>query len=166
MSPTINGGMEISPDAYLPAGVYSELGIDNAQDLYVRDHTVYVADSGNQRILVLDTANDTATAVGEGLLTEPKGVAADEEGRIYVADPGAGLAFRFSPRRAARASIRASQHPELREKHPVFPAENRGRGQRRVYIISEDSKTGIIHMDGTGEFLGFFASNDVKKEPV
>ena len=97
VSPTISGGMEISPDAYLPAGVYSELGIDNAQDLYVRDRTVYIADSGNKRILVLNTADNTAAVIGEGVLTEPKGVAADEEGRIYVADPGAGLAYRFSP---------------------------------------------------------------------
>ncbi len=163
VSPTINGGMEISPDAYLPAGVYSELGIDNAQDLYVRDHTVYVADSGNQRILVLDTANDTATAVGEGLLTEPKGVAADEEGRIYVADPGAGLAFRFSPDGQLEQVFEHPNTPSFGKNTRFSPLKIAAAGSGGVYIISEDSKTGIIHMDGPGEFLGFFASNDVKK---
>lgn len=45
VSPTINGGMEISPDAYLPVGVYSGLGLNHAQDLYVQGHTLYIADS-------------------------------------------------------------------------------------------------------------------------
>ncbi len=163
VSPTISGGMEISPDAYLPAGVYSELGIDNAQDLYVRDRTVYIADSGNKRILVLNTADNTAAVIGEGVLTEPKGVAADEEGRIYVADPGAGLAYRFSPDGQFEQVFERPNAPGFGKNTRFSPLKIAAAGSGGVYIISEDSKTGIIHMDGTGEFLGFFASNDVKK---
>lgn len=163
VSPTINGGMEISPDAYLPVGVYSGLGLDNAQDLYVQGHTLYVADSGNGRVIVLDMAEETAVIVGEGVLKEPKGVAADEEGRIYVADPGTALAYRFSPDGTVEQVFERPQTPSFGKNTRFSPLKIAAAGSGGVYIISEDSKTGIIHMDGTGEFLGFFASNDVQK---
>ncbi len=163
VSPTINGGMEISPDAYLPVGVYSGLGLNHAQDLYVQGHTLYIADSGNQRVIVLDTQEETAFTVGEGILSNPQGVAADEEGRIYVADTGNGLAYRFSPEGEVEQVFERPTTPAFGKNTRFSPLKIAAAGAGGVYIISEDSTTGIIHMDGTGEFLGFFASNDVSK---
>ncbi len=163
VSPTISGGMEISPDAYLPVGVYGSLGLDNAQDLYVAGHTLYIADSGNARVVVLDTEKETVFTVGEGLLQDPRGVAADEEGRIYVADRGAGLAYRFSPTGEVEQVFERPQTPSFGKNTRFSPLKIAAAGSGGAYIISEDSTTGVIHMDGTGEFLGFFASNDVNK---
>ena len=165
VSPNINGGLEISPDAYLPVGVYSDLGIVNAQDLYVQGHHVYIADSGNKRVIVLDTKSQVATVIGEGILQEPKGVAADQEGRIYVADPAGEKAYRFSPDGEVEQVFSHPNTPNFGKNTRFSPLKIAAAGSGGVYIISEDSKTGIIHMDGTGEFLGFFASNDVIKTP-
>lgn len=64
--------------------------------------------------------------------------------------------------RSSRSSS-APNAPSFGKNTRFSPLKIAAAGSGGVYIISEDSKTGIIHMDGTGEFLGFFASNDVKK---
>ena len=162
-SPTINGQLEISPDAYYPTEVYTDLGINNAQDLYVMGNLLYIADSGNKRILVVNTENGTFFSVGEGMLSEPKGVAADEDGKIYVADPAAEKAFRFSSDGKLEQVFERPDTPSFGKNTRFAPVKIASAGSGGVYIISEDSKTGIIHMDSTGEFLGFFTSNDVRK---
>ena len=51
---TTTDELEIVEDAFLPDGAYLELGIDSAQDMDVKNGLVYIADTGNGRVLVLD----------------------------------------------------------------------------------------------------------------
>ncbi len=94
-----------APAAYVPVG--SVLGTDlswngqeigafvEPQDLCVApDGTIYVADSGNHRIVVLDAGMTKVVNVLTGFdnagladgFNKPTGVAVTEDGRIYVAD--------------------------------------------------------------------------------
>ncbi len=64
------------------------------------DGTLYIADAGNHRIVVL-TANGTQIRTigslgnGDGQLNEPSGVAVDEDGNVYVADTWNGRIAKF-----------------------------------------------------------------------
>ena len=48
--------------------------------------TVYVADSGNRRVLKLAAGSTTQTVLPFTGLNQPQGVAVDSAGNVYVAD--------------------------------------------------------------------------------
>jgi streptogramin lyase len=47
---------------------------------------VHVADAGNQRVATVSLASGSWTGFGAGLLADPRDVAVDADGRLYVAD--------------------------------------------------------------------------------
>jgi tripartite motif-containing protein 71 len=62
-------------------------------DVEVYQSRVYVVDSGNNRLVVLDRSGKTQFSVGregqgEGEFQDPVGLGIDRDGRIYVADTG------------------------------------------------------------------------------
>ena len=78
--------MQVVQDAYLPSSIYSDLGLSSPQDLDVKAGKMYIADTGNKRILRIDLTTGEKDEIGQKLLKQPTGVAVDSEGRIYVAD--------------------------------------------------------------------------------
>ena len=87
MTPTAEGdGFAITQSAYQVSNIYSELGLNNAEDMVVYGDTAYIADSGNHRVVILDLLTGKYNTIGEDILNNPTGVAVDKEGRIYVAD--------------------------------------------------------------------------------
>lgn len=59
------------------------------------DGSVYVADTGNERIAVFDADGDLSRSFGTGLLATPRDVALGD-GEVYVADPGSDSVVVFS----------------------------------------------------------------------
>lgn len=92
---TESNELEVVDDAFLPVGAYLELGLNAAQDLDVKNGLVYIADTNNKRVLILDPARSAVREIGVGILSKPQGVAADEDGRIYVADYANQAVYRF-----------------------------------------------------------------------
>ena len=160
---TINDTEEVSQDSYLPTAMYLDLGISGAQDLYIADDIMYIADTGNQRVLAVDLETNAATVIGEGILKKPTGVAADEEGRIYVADSGNSLAYRFLADGTLDFTFERPTTPNYGEDEKYTPIKIAAAEGGGVYIISDGTQAGIIHMSGTGSFLGYFASNQVQR---
>lgn len=77
-----------------------ELG--NPTDIAVANHNLYIADAGNGRVSIFSLRGYVlrehwAIADGEDGLRawEPRGIAADSRGRIYVTDPANGCLHRF-----------------------------------------------------------------------
>ena len=74
------------------SGEYGGVAMSNPQDLFVaRDGSLYIADTGNNRILHLSAAGQLLRIVDnaeDGGFVTPKGVCADEDGTLYVADSG------------------------------------------------------------------------------
>lgn len=160
---TTTDELEIVEDAFLPDGAYLELGIDSAQDMDVKNGLVYIADTGNGRVLVLDPKKSTVCEVGVGLLSKPEGVAADNEGRIYVADYQNGEVYRFSKEGVLEQTFQKPEGVIYGEDTTFSPRKVAPDGNGGVYIIVDGSVNGLIQMNEYGEFLGYFASNSVNK---
>ena len=65
------------------------------------DGTLYIADSGNGRIVEVTPAGRARvhgdSDCGDGCLVTPRGLALSPDGAVWIADPGAGRVFRLDP---------------------------------------------------------------------
>lgn len=158
---TVNDRLMISQDAYLPTHIYLDLGLSQPQDLHVSDNTMYIADTGNKRILIVDLVTSEEFTVGEGILTQPVGVTTDEYGRIYVADSGNAEVYRFNSRGQLEFVFTRPEIPTFGRTQGFKPSKVAAADAGGIYLVSEGNYAGIIHMNGIGDFLGYFASNKV-----
>ncbi|MFD2615405.1 YIP1 family protein [Paenibacillus gansuensis] len=178
---TINqqGQFRLTQSAYLPVGVIDghdmfgeegakeaernsdfNISLDQPEDLFVdgRNH-LFVADTGNGRVLELDERGNKVRVIGQGELDEPTGVYVDEAGVVYVADHGAGQVVIYD---AAGKKIKAVGRPEslLFGKNNEFKprkivADKRG----NLYIVGEGLIQGLAELSAEGDFLGYFGGN-------
>lgn len=158
---TINREKEISQDAYLPSGAYLDLGLSDPQDIYIQGRILYIADTGNGRVLAVNLDTDEVKVIGSGVLGQPTGVSVDDEGNIYVADSGNAKAYRFSSDGTLAFTFEKPDSPNFGKNTGYKPTKVAHAEAGGVYLVSEGSQAGILHISGTGEFLGFFASNEV-----
>ena len=157
---TINGDMGVAQDAYIPTGNYTDLGLNKPSDMSIANNKMYIADTGNKRIIVVDLKTNEIKIVGVGVLNAPSGIAVSNIGQIFVADSANGKAYRFSSIGKLELTFKKPTIPSF-GKQVFKPKKIAVADDGGAYIISEGSTAGIIHMNGHGEFLGYFASNDV-----
>ena len=158
----VDGEKQITQDAYLPTRMFMDLGLKNARDLFIADRVMYIADSGNARVLKVDLDTLAVTALGEGLLVNPTGVAADEDGRVYVADYAARLVYRLSPEGEVEQVFEKPTAASFGRRNNFIPIKVAPGDGGGVYIVNEGSTAGIVQMSGAGDFLGYFAANTVQ----
>ena len=73
-----DGQLQIVQDAYLPAASYVDLGLRAAEDLFILDEYMYIADAGNRRVLRINLVDNVVDIVGgEDIFRNPTGVSAD-----------------------------------------------------------------------------------------
>lgn len=160
---TTTGELEIVDDAFLPSGAFLELGLNAAQDMDVTNGMLYIADSGNGRILTVRLSDNTTAQIGVGILNQPTGVAADAQGRVYVADYGNREVYRFSPDGELEQTFRKPDSLLYGDTTAYIPKKVAPDGRGGVYIVVDGATNGLVQMDGQGQFLGYFASNSVRK---
>lgn len=148
-------------DAYLPNRTLTELGLNSPSDLYIdTQDRIYIADSGNRRVLVYDIASGEVTKeLTSPEFSSPSGVFVTASGNLYVADPGAKAVFIFDKSFELTAKITKPDSPLFSDTNfePKKVAADDG---GNIYVISEGVYNGIIQLASTGEFLGYFAVND------
>jgi hypothetical protein len=75
----------MTQDAYTPIDAV-ELDVSGPEDMFITpDGSIYIADTGNGRILKLQDFKEVAS-YGEDILQGPTGLFIDEEGIMYIAD--------------------------------------------------------------------------------
>jgi len=154
-----NNQWKVTQDAYIVSEVlFGNLDLYYPQDMYIYNNKMYIADSGNARILVYDMKTKEYEEIGAWSLFTPSGVFVTDD-YIYVADPGTSEVVIFDHygeevNRIGRPnSILFGKNNKFKPKKLVV--DKRG----NIYIVSEGSSDGIIQLDRNGEFLGFFGSN-------
>ena len=81
-----NGKIIKTQTAYEPAGIIN-VGLSGPEDFYLKDDIIYIADTGNKRIVKYYLDGTSEVIIDN--LSQPTGVHVDENDFIYVADKGA-----------------------------------------------------------------------------
>jgi len=163
LSYTISGKNEwkITQDAYVVSEVlFKDLDLYYPEDIFIKDDNIYIADSGNARVVVYNTITNEATFVGDMSLFQPTGVFVDDN-YIYVADPGTSEVVIFGLKGKEIRRIGRPTNPLFGETANFKPKKLVVDKRGNFYIVSEGTFEGIIQLDKNGEFLGYFCSNTV-----
>ncbi len=154
-----------APTGYIHMGVISgeakTFGLFSApQDLFLDPITgnMLVADTGNNRIVILDHDGNYLNEIGgeKAGLKGPEGVFVDPEGRIWVADRGNGRVVVFEPDGTFYIELTKPDTSYL-ENMDFSPSKVVVDKRGFIYtVIGSQSNLGIIVQDGTGRFRGFF----------
>lgn len=154
-----NGRYVQTQTAYEPAG---ELAIDiplkNPEDMMVFGDSVYVADTGNARIVKYSLADGHGEVLIEDL-NQPTGLHLDENGRMYVADKGDRVVYLFDNQGTLLQTFERPTEPIFGENSPYVPLKIATGPRGILYVVGEGSTAGLMQLNYAGEFLGFFASN-------
>ena len=198
---SISGTALYSPDAYTPAksidaayigldspevmekyysdttkydanALTSRKTISNPSDIEVDDQmNVYIADTDNNRILVLDRyyklkfilENFTNNQGVPDSLASPQGVfiTKGEAGRIFVCDTNNNRIVTFD-REGNFLSVIAQPESELFDEGSVYkPVAIAVDQYDRLYVVSSTTYQGVIVMTDEGEFTGFIGAQKV-----
>ncbi len=152
--------------AVLDASAMGVTPLSQPQDLAWDDNhgELYIADTGNSRVLVLNSSYRLLreySAFENTALISPKGVFADRGGDIYIADDGLGAVI--SAGRDGRLN-RLYTRPVsdlYEETTPYKPQKVVADSAGRVYVLSQGVYQGLICFYGDGTFMNFFGSSHV-----
>ncbi len=152
------GRLYMTQDAYSP---YSEvdLPIKGAEDMFItKDGMVYIADTGNGRILKLKDFQEVAS-YGEGTLQSPTGLFVDSDGTLYVADAGKNTIEILDKDGNLIKEFGRPVEPLFGKTREFLPRKIAVDARKNVYIISEGSVDGVAQMNTNGNFIGYFGAN-------
>ena len=157
---SVDGKWIRTQDAYLPCGVLlKEAGLSQPQDIFIKGDEIYIADSGNARVLVYNMKNKSVRTVGDGIFTSPSGVFVSADDTVYVADSKAPAVFILSP---SGKLLRTIGKPDsyLFGKNSVYAPKNVSvSSQGNIYVVGEGAHEGLMQFDFDGTFQGYFAAN-------
>jgi len=167
---TQNGYGELveTQTAYTPSTTILKIGGERLrapEDLKITDDgLIYIADTGNKRIIVSNLDGELQQIIGEGILHTPRGLFVKADGTLYVADAGtddiAGsiVVFNKDGKEINRYGKPDSPLYGSRSFKPTKISVSDG---GTMYITSDGNTNGIIQITPTegGQFLGYFGTN-------
>ena len=170
-----------TPAPYVPDGLVSGATLRfegapvgafrNPQDLCVSpDGDVYIADTGNNRIVVLAQDLKTVRHIITGFEAEgaaqtfsaPSGVAISEKHRLYIADSLNRRIVVLEPDGTFVKYVKNPQSEVLDEGYVFTPLRVSVDYADRVYVIAQNMFQGIMVFSEEGVFTGFFGTISVK----
>ncbi len=153
-----SGVLTMTQDAYSPV-VEVDLPISAAEEMVVMpDGTLYIADTGNGRIVRLENFEIVAT-YGEDVLEGPTGLFVDEDSVLYVADAKLNKVFIFDPDGNLLKEIGRPTEPLFGKNRDFLPRKIAVDARKNLYVISEGSADGIVQLNTNGNFIGYFGAN-------
>ena len=154
-----------APEAAVPTRVLdgTDIGsgpLKNPQDLCVdKDGCVYIADSGNNRIVILNKDYSLKQEIREFLFNgkteqflNPQGVFVTENGELFVADTENKRVVVFS---ATGECVQIMAEPESRllpEDFNYQPTKVAVDVNKRIYVVSRGFNMGLVELKADGSF--------------
>ena len=162
----VNKELVETQTAYEPVRTMIRFGeetLKNPQDLRMGpDGSLYIADTGNKRILVISREGELIREIKDKKnFKTPSGVNVDAEGNIYVADESARAVLVYSPEGELIRTWEKPTHPLFGETAPYKPRKVVIDKRGNLYICSKGNTNGIVQISpaGDGEFLGYYGAN-------
>lgn len=155
------------------------LSFSGAKDLFIdEDDYLYVADTGNKRIVVFDATMKYLYHFGSDVLKRPTGVYV-RDNHVYVADYGTaltnediGAVYRYSIDKSqvdVADAIRLEQTYStptselLAADSFIFrPMKIAVDANNTMYLVAEGVTNGVLMVDSTNRFINYFASNSIQ----
>lgn len=176
------GEFMLSPHAYVPKTVINakSLGLTGEKlaspnDIVTdKQGNVYIADTGNKRILVLDGNYQLLRKIdgftdGEGTertFDQPAGIFVTDDGRLYIADSGPGNANgRIVVLDTEGNFIRVLEAPvmDVLAKDFIYqPTSLAVDAYGRIYVIAKSTNMGVISLESDGKFAGFIGAEKTR----
>lgn len=160
------GYIQETQTAYLAYETITKFGdefLNGPSDMYVTDNgEIYVADTGNGRIVVGDINGTKIKTIGEGTLVTPKGVYVTEHNKhVYVADRDAEAVFEFDPEGNVLNKYTKPNSPLYGDGLSFLPIKIAVNDAGVMYVICESNTNGIVEISPNegGTFLGYFGTN-------
>lgn len=172
------GDVQDSPDAYTVQEVYTsaDLGLEknlaSPQGMFVYDNLVYICDTGNNRIVVLERIEKQGFQVKQIIeeftgdvevktFSSPSDIAVSEEGEIFIADRGNARILKLD---ADLNYIMQFDKPIDNTLDPTItftPNKIVIDTAGRVYCIATGINKGLIKYENDGVFSGFVGATKV-----
>ncbi len=160
-TPSVDGGWMRTQDAYqVTEVILQELSLTRPQDMLVSDGILYIADSGNGRIILYELATKTVTEWGVGELESPVGLFLTEEKQLYVADNVAGAVVLFNENGEVTQRLGRPTTLTFGSDATYRPSKLVVNASDTIYVVSEGSYDGMVQLDAQGDFLGYFGYNN------
>jgi len=166
-----------SPDAYR-IGAYilgTALGIGHfrePQGLFIRDNKIYVCDSGNNRIVVIEAldngeynpvqiVNSVLIDGEESNLYYPMDIFVCREGYIYIADTNNRRILKLDPEWNHIFTITRPDDDSLDDFVEFHPMKLVVDFANRIFSQVRNVNKGFMEFDGRGDFSGYMGANEV-----
>ncbi len=164
------------PNVYEVSAVYtsSELGLDTRMSspsgLYAKDNMVYICDTGNNRIVVLekdetgrlvvkDIYDSVKNAPGAASLSGPTDIAVSDEGNIFIADKGNNRILKLDSRLNYIMQFDLPNDSAIPADTTFLPNKIVIDTAERVYCIADGINKGLLKYEPDGTFSGFVGAN-------
>ena len=165
----------ITPAAYVPNGSVTGLSVGTTdfkepQDFCVApDGLIYVADTGNNRIVVLnhemnEVVREIATFDRNGTadtFNAPYGVCVSENMELYIADSNNRRIVVLTPEGEFIKIVDNPQSEILDDNFEFIPLKVTVDYADRIYAIVKNAFEGILVFESNGDFTGYFGTIEV-----
>ncbi len=158
--------------AYLPNETIIKFGeefLNSPNDLFITDEgEIYVADTGNSRIVVGNEAGELVKIIGEGILNTPRGVFVTDDKHVYVADSEGMAVYEFDENGNKVNEYGKPDSPLYGDNIEYKPSKLVVNDAGIMYIICASNTNGIVEIspDEGGTFLGYFGANAASADPM
>lgn len=175
------GDVQMTPDPYRVLTVIDSsslgleqldnLSINNPQGLFARGRDVYVADTGNNRILQLHLDGEKVTltriiteisGAEPATLNGPTDLFADEEGNIYIADYNNHRVIMANKDLNLMKEFRKPTDATFNQSSEFLPSKIAVDVAGRVYVLATNVNKGFMKYESDTSFTGYIGANPVK----
>jgi tetratricopeptide (TPR) repeat protein len=156
------GAFYITQDAYTPLDEI-DLPVASPEEMFLAgDGSLYIADTGNARIVRLDAAFKVAAEYGKGILKSPTGLYVDEAGTLYIADAGKNTVIMLDKDGKLIREFGRPSEPLYGKSQEFLPRKIAVDARKNIYIVSEGAVNGLTMMNTNGYFIGYFGANSAE----
>lgn len=173
------GDADTAPAAYIAAELLSgeDLGaglLKDPNDLHVSaDGHIYVLDSGNHRIVILDETFQLVASIDSfsnngkpDRFLNPQGIFVNDQNEIIVADTGNQRVVHLNEEGELVKIIDSPQSELLQENFKFEPVRVVMDNAQRIYVMASGVFDGFMEFNAEGAFISFMGANRVYIDPV